>query len=100
MGPHGTLAVGTESTNLESLENGKTRPHVRVTVNDTGEGIPAESKARIFEPFFTTKNHGTGLGLPITQRIIQEHLGQISLKSEVGKGSTFEILLPVCGRTH
>ena len=99
MGPHGTLAVGTESASLESLQNGKIKPHVRVTVRDTGSGIPAESKARIFEPFFTTKDHGTGLGLPITQRIIQEHLGQISLESELGKGSTFEILLPVCGQT-
>jgi two-component system, sporulation sensor kinase A len=48
----------------------------------------------LFEPFFTTKNHGTGLGLPITKRIFKEHHGDISVRSEVNKGTTFNILLP------
>jgi signal transduction histidine kinase len=51
----------------------------------------------LFEPFFTTKIAGTGLGLPITQRIIQEHRGTIEVASEPGKGTTFSITLPVLG---
>ena len=51
--------------------------------------------ARLFEPFFTTKPNGTGLGLPITRRIILEHQGDISVQSQPDKGTAFHILLPV-----
>jgi signal transduction histidine kinase len=50
--------------------------------------------ARLFEPFFTTKPQGTGLGLAITRRIILEHRGTISVKSQPGQGTSFEIILP------
>jgi PAS domain S-box-containing protein len=67
---------------------------VRLVVADTGPGIPPEVKSRIFLPFFTTKAGGTGLGLPISHRIVQDHQGVIEVSSEPGAGTTFTILLP------
>ncbi len=91
-GPNGSLTVATEVVAPTSPRPGP--PHVRITVADTGMGIPPENLDRMFEPFFTTKNHGTGLGLPITRRIVHEHNGHITVQSEPNKGTTFSILLP------
>jgi two-component system NtrC family sensor kinase len=68
-----------------------------ITVSDTGCGISKENQSKIFEPFFTTKEvgKGTGLGLSISYEIIQRHKGEISLRSEKGKGTTFTIRIPV-----
>lgn len=70
---------------------------VWIQFKDTGEGMPEEIKERIFEPFFTTKDpgKGTGLGLPISYRIVRENGGHIDVESEKGKGSTFTVRLPV-----
>ena len=70
---------------------------IEVKFSDTGHGIMEEDKKRLFEPFFTTKEvgKGTGLGLAISYSIIQKHQGTIEVKSEVGKGSTFNVKLPV-----
>jgi PAS domain S-box-containing protein len=70
--------------------------HVRLGVTDTGVGIPAEDREKLFRPFFTTKPHGqgTGLGLPICYRIVQQHGGHIHFTSELGVGTTFTVLLP------
>jgi len=75
---------------------------LEISITDTGIGITEESKKRIFEPFFTTKKmgEGTGLGLAICEKIIKEHSGKIELDSEVGKGSTFFISLPVFERNQ
>ncbi len=64
---------------------------------DTGCGMPPEILGRIFDPFFTTKgpSEGTGLGLAICHDIVEKHGGKISVESEVGKGTTFIITLPV-----
>ena len=69
---------------------------VRITIADTGCGIPEEDRAKIFEPFFTTKDvgRGTGLGLSISYDIVKKHGGEILLASKVGKGSSFTVLLP------
>jgi signal transduction histidine kinase len=67
---------------------------VRITVADRGYGIAREHLESIFNPFFTTKSNGTGLGLPLVSKIVDEHRGRITVSSEVGKGTTFEILLP------
>jgi PAS domain S-box-containing protein len=68
-----------------------------IAISDTGRGIPQESLSKIFEPFFTTKDvgKGTGLGLSIIYEIIQRHKGDITVKSEVGKGTTFTIKIPI-----
>lgn len=68
-----------------------------MAVSDTGRGISEKNLGKIFEPFFTTKDigKGTGLGLSITYEIIQRHKGDITVKSEVGKGTTFTIRIPV-----
>ena len=73
------------------------RSRVRLTVADTGPGIPREIQPRIFEPFFTTKpvGQGTGLGLSLSHGIIEEHGGAISVQSEPGQGAMFVIELPV-----
>jgi two-component system NtrC family sensor kinase len=68
-----------------------------ITVSDTGPGIPAEVQRRIFEPFFTTKARGSGLGLAVARRVIEEHRGTIEVASELGKGTTFTIQLPLSG---
>jgi len=75
---------------------------LEIAMTDTGIGITEESKKRIFEPFFTTKKmgEGTGLGLAICEKIIKDHSGRIEIESEVGKGSTFLISLPVLERNE
>lgn len=67
---------------------------VEIRIRDTGVGIHKSDLKRIFDPFFTTKPHGTGLGLPITYKIIQDHMGKLDVSTEVGKGTTFIISLP------
>ena len=63
-------------------------------VRDEGRGIPAEEIQSIFTPFISMRDQGTGLGLFIARRIVTEHGGRLEVKSRVGKGSTFDILLP------
>jgi signal transduction histidine kinase len=65
-----------------------------ITITDTGRGMSEQQLSQIFRPFFTTKGNGTGLGLSLARRIIDEHHGQINVSSEPGKGSTFEVELP------
>ena len=65
-----------------------------ITISDTGRGIPEQQLAQIFRPFYTTRGNGTGLGLSLVRRILDEHHGRINVTSTVGKGSTFEVLLP------
>ncbi|MEE8637850.1 MAG: ATP-binding protein [Candidatus Margulisiibacteriota bacterium] len=69
-------------------------PVVFIEVSDSGEGIPEENLKSLFDPFFTTKMTGTGMGLPITLRIIEEHKGSLKVRSQEGKGTTFIITLP------
>jgi two-component system sensor histidine kinase FlrB len=69
-------------------------PAVRLTVNDTGIGIPVDLQSRIFDPFFTTKDHGTGLGLAIVHALVEAHHGRIDVESRLGQGTTFIITLP------
>jgi signal transduction histidine kinase len=68
---------------------------VSVVLRDTGKGIPAELMEKIFQPFFTTKGKGTGLGLAVSKRIVEEHGGGIAVSNNVSGGATFAITLPV-----
>jgi signal transduction histidine kinase len=63
-------------------------------VTDTGEGIVATDLAQIFEPFFSTKSDGSGIGLALVHRIVQEHGGEIDVQSRPGAGTTFTLTLP------
>ena len=77
----------------KKLENGK---YFQIIVEDNGRGIPEENLDKIFEVFFTTKGHkGTGLGLPVVKKIIEEHKGKIEVISEKGKGTSFILEIPV-----
>ena len=67
---------------------------IRIEVSDTGVGISEENLARLFEPFFTTKSGGTGLGLTNAKRIIQQHGGDIEVRSKMGVGTTVIVTLP------
>lgn len=84
---HGTITVRT----------GQEGDEVWVDIVDTGHGIPSENLQKIFDPFFTTKpvGKGTGLGLSLSYGIVQKHHGRFEVKSEVGKGTTFRVWLPV-----
>jgi signal transduction histidine kinase len=70
-----------------------------ITVSDTGAGIPEGIRDRIFDPFFTTKEvgRGTGQGLAIARSVVDRHKGTLTFESEVGKGTTFSIRLPIEG---
>lgn len=70
---------------------------LEVTIGDTGPGIPPDQLDRVFEPYFTTKDGGTGLGLPLAQRIIEAHGGRIRVDSQVGVGTTVSVRLPLAG---
>lgn len=70
---------------------------IRIEIADSGAGIPAADLPRVFDPYFTTKPAGTGLGLPIVQKIVEAHGGSIALASEPGKGTTATLLLPARG---
>ncbi len=81
----GILRIHTEATDA----------HVVATFSDTGHGIGPEQIGRIFEPYYTTKKKGSGLGLMIVQRIVREHGGTLDIESDVGRGTTLRIRLPV-----
>lgn len=85
-----TIAVTPQTHEPGSPE----RPWVRIDVADTGSGIRPENLPRLFDPFYTTKASGSGLGLAIVQGTVQRHGGTISVRSEMGVGTTFSICLP------
>jgi len=72
---------------------------VAIEVRDDGSGIPPEILPRLFEPFLTTKESGkgVGLGLAVSENIVERHEGRIDVQSELGKGTTFTVTLPLAG---
>ena len=89
-----------EHGGILSIETVLSGNHAEITVTDEGCGIPEQDKERVFSPFFTTKSHGTGLGLCISKRIIEDHIdGSLTMKSTEGKGTSFKISLPVYKKT-
>jgi two-component system, NtrC family, nitrogen regulation sensor histidine kinase GlnL len=91
----GELLVRTRFERLASQIGGRAAAVVEIV--DRGPGISPEVQAQLFNPFFTTKAAGAGLGLPISQRIVEEHGGAIEVQSQAGEGSTFRVLLPIPG---
>ena len=84
---------GTISIRTDLVRKGKYR-YCRIQVKDTGTGIDPEHHEKVFNPYFTTKEKGTGLGLPIVERIVFDHNGRIWFESQPGDGTTFFIDLP------
>lgn len=99
----GTLDISAETCIIDAataaLAGGPAQagPHQRITVRDSGTGIPPETVQRIFDPFFTTKqpDKGTGLGLSLVHGIIKGHGGFVQVESQVGEGSAFHLFLPL-----
>ena len=87
-------AMDRAESGVINVEIGARDTYATILVSDTGRGIPADHLANIFRPFYTTKGNGTGLGLSLARRIVEEHQGRISVTSTVGKGSQFEVQLP------
>ncbi|WP_412548306.1 ATP-binding protein [Pseudomonas sp. Pdm06] len=89
-------AIGPERGTI-TLRNGVGDETVWIEVADNGSGIPPETLQKIFDPFFTTKpiGQGTGLGLSLSYGIVKKHNGEITVRSEVGVGTTFRVELPL-----
>jgi two-component system NtrC family sensor kinase len=91
MGGRGNITVGTRSITEDN------KPYVEIEFTDEGTGIKAEDMPKLFEPFFTTKpvGKGTGLGLSVSHGIVKHFGGNITVKSEIGKGTSFFVRLPL-----
>lgn len=85
----GALTVGIEKDVC------KNAGFICFSIEDTGSGIEKQNISKIFDPFFTTKENGTGLGLAIVKKFVQSHSGYIDIKSEIGKGTTVRVFIPV-----
>lgn len=88
---NGKVSIRTEMIKADDGRGG----NIIIRFQDDGIGIPLEHMNKIFDPFFTTKNVGTGLGLTVSHKIIQDHCGMIEVESQINKGTTFSITLPI-----
>ncbi|HUJ09139.1 MAG TPA: ATP-binding protein [Verrucomicrobiae bacterium] len=88
------VATGVSQRNLGGDGN-RDQTYAVIEISDNGPGIPATVRSRLFDPFFTTKKEGTGLGLSISQKIIRDHGGAITVSSVEGKGTSFQVNLPL-----
>jgi signal transduction histidine kinase len=95
IGKNGVITLGLKAG--AATFAGKHRAAAILSVGDTGKGIPRELQKRLFDPFFTTKEGGTGLGLAIAARIVEKHDGLLRYRTELNRGTTFEIVLPGTG---
>ncbi len=88
-----------EDKGIITLRTGTKGDYAWVEISDTGKGIASEHLSKIFDPFFTTKpvGKGTGLGLSVSYNIIKKHQGEIQVSSQLNKGTTFKIVLPIAG---
>jgi signal transduction histidine kinase len=103
MGSGGVLAISTDRIPAGgapgTAEESDSSSWIRLKIADNGVGIAPENLTHLFEPFFTTKQNGTGLGLAVTRRIVEEHKGSIQVESCPGKGTTFVILFPAAEKS-
>lgn len=95
----GARNAGTEARGVVTVRTACEGDSVRLSVSDTGTGIPEAVRARVFDPFFTTKEvgRGSGQGLAIARSVVAKHHGRIWFQTEVGVGTTFHVVLPVAG---
>jgi signal transduction histidine kinase len=92
MSDGGTLTI--ETTVTDSADG---PPAVTLSVTDTGAGMSAEEVGKLFEPFYTTKPRGTGLGMTVVSRVVEQNGGRVGVRSAPGEGTTFSLVLPVAG---
>jgi signal transduction histidine kinase len=83
----GTLMIGVETAHSNGM--------YKISINDTGKGIPQEDLEWVFDPFYTTPEKGIGMGLPLSQKIIEEHGGKVLVSSILNQGTTLTVLLPL-----
>jgi signal transduction histidine kinase len=98
IGRRGTITLRARQDQVRIA--GRPTPSVVLEVQDTGHGISPEVQERLFDPFFSTKDNGTGLGLPIAMKIIDQHQGLLDFDSREGHGSTFRVILPVSNQPN
>ena len=91
----GIINISVKNHQANALSEKNAQKYILIQIKDQGRGIDVKHKDRIFEPYYTTKSAGTGLGLSICYSIIHKHDGSIEFDSEIGKGTTFKILIPV-----
>jgi signal transduction histidine kinase len=89
------LEASPEGVKLEVAVEVLGPDEARVTVRDEGQGMDEETLRRLFEPFYTTKSTGTGLGMAIARKIVEQHRGRLDVTSEEGKGTTVTVTLPL-----
>jgi len=97
----GSITISCENIPDIAKESALSLPHgryIKITIADTGTGIPEKYLDKIFDPYFTTKQEGSGLGLAITHSIIAKHEGHIAVRSKSGEGTTFTIYLPASAK--
>ncbi len=98
VGAHGRIELSVDEQLLDEVAalgvSGRPGRFVRLRVSDSGPGIPRELQRRVFDPLFTTKPLGTGLGLAVVSRVVEQHHGFVSVQSEPGHGATFALYLP------
>ena len=97
----GSITISCENIPDIAKESALSLPHgryIKITIADTGTGIPEKYLDKIFDPYFTTKHEGSGLGLAITHSIIAKHEGHIAVRSKSGEGTTFTIYLPASAK--
>ena len=92
----GVIEIAAENITLDDPEPFllKAGEYLRITIKDTGEGIPEENMSKVFDPFFTTRSNSKGLGLAISYSVMQRHGGWIEVQSKRGEGSAFQLYLP------
>jgi len=100
IGEDGTITVDTINCTYrfatgDDPEKATAKQCIRLQISDTGKGIERGALSKIFDPFFTSKSEGTGMGLSVAHGIVQEHNGVMEVESELGRGTTFYIYIPV-----
>jgi signal transduction histidine kinase len=87
-------AVVAKGSGTITIRTGRSRDRIEIAVSDDGVGIPPDVAARLFDPTFSTKKGGSGLGLTLTQQIVKDHGGELTVASTVGAGTTFTVSVP------